>query len=58
MADGVANLERSFVCHPREVYVVYCRPAVRKLFDASPRFRLFKDSELLYPWYAIYQSTW
>jgi len=57
MAQVVSNLERSLASHPRDVYVTYYRPAIRRLFDRSSSFRLLKESDVLHPWYDIYQST-
>jgi SAM-dependent methyltransferase len=58
MAQVVSNLERSLASHPREVYVAYYWPIIRRLFDRSQVFRLLRESDARYPWYVIYQSAW
>jgi SAM-dependent methyltransferase len=57
MAQIVTNLEHSLASAPREMYIVYYRPAVREPFDRSHTFHLLKDSNLVYPWYALYTTA-
>jgi hypothetical protein len=52
MQKLVDNIERSLVSQPRELYVLYCNPASRNLFDRSEFFQ----SVLSNKHYCLYQS--
>jgi hypothetical protein len=58
MRSFVANLERSLVRSPREVYVLYSLPFWREVWDASPTFsRVAGTSMWSEDWYAVYRGT-
>lgn len=53
----VRKLELSLLSNLRKVYVVYNRPSLKQVVSDSPAFRLLVESDLKYPWYAIFESV-
>lgn len=52
IAAVLSNIEHSLHTYPRSLYIVYLKPAYRRLFDRSPFLRVFKETDR----FVIYQS--
>lgn len=57
MSQVVRNLEMSLARTPREIFIIYYRPAIRGPFDSSGAFQLIAECDMIHPWYAIYRSV-
>jgi len=45
MRRVVSNIEQSFRCKPRMMYIAYLKPVCRKLWDQATFLRVFKETE-------------
>lgn len=52
MAKLVENIEHSLVAHPRELYILYCNPESRSLFDRSECLQGIRSNKQ----YCVYRS--